>query len=155
MTLISTSAVVSILRFRIPFRFRLITFMLIISTAVIAGEQLLRAFFPEVAKDLGPYVGLIVTNCIILGRLESFASGNSLKDSIIDGVGVSLGYSTVLMSMALIREFLGNGTLWGLKAAWSGFVPCRLFSSPTGAFLVFAGLIALVNWLKPLARREK
>lgn len=150
-----SSVTVARLRFLIPYRFRLLSFMLIVSTAVIAAEQLLRAFQPEVARALGPYVGLIVTNCIVLGRLEAFASTRAPLESMFDAMGVSAGYAVVLLSMGAIREFLGNGTLWGLKVAWEGFVPCRLFNAPAGAFLVFAALIFMVNWLKPLAGRER
>lgn len=150
-----SSVTVARLRFMIPYRFRLLSFMLIVSTAVIAAEQLLRAFQPEVARDLGPYVGLIVTNCIVLGRLEAFASTRSPLESLFDALGVSAGYAFVLLSMGAIREFLGNGTLWGLKVAWEGFLPCRLFNAPAGAFLVFAVLIFIANWLKPLAGRER
>ncbi|MFZ5950548.1 MAG: Rnf-Nqr domain containing protein [Candidatus Rifleibacteriota bacterium] len=150
-----SSLAVALLRFSIPFRFRLLSYMLIVSTAVIAAEQLLRAFNPEVARALGPYVGLIVTNCIVLGRLEAFASSRPALESMFDALGVAAGYALVLMTMAGIREFIGNGTLWGLKVAWEGYVPCRLFNSPPGAFLVFAGLIFAVNWLKPLLGRER
>jgi Na+-transporting NADH:ubiquinone oxidoreductase subunit D len=154
-TTLFSSLLASLLRFHIPYRFRLLSYMLIISTAVISAEQLLRAWYPEVARALGPYVGLIVTNCIVLGRLEAFASSHSPKETFFDALGVSCGYGLVLLAMAGIREFFGNGTLYGLKVAPSGYIPCRLFDSPAGAFLVFAGLIFLVNWLKPYARRER
>lgn len=154
-TTVFSSLVISILRFHIPFRFRLLTYMLVVSTAVISVEQVLRAFYPEVARALGPYVGLIVTNCIVLGRLEAFASSRPPKDSLFDALGVSCGYALVLLGMAAIREFFGNGTLWGLKVAPVGYIPCKLLNSPPGAFLIFAALIFLVNWLKPYARRER
>lgn len=154
-TCVFSSLAVSMLRFQVPFRFRLLTYMLIVATAVIAAEQLLRAWFPEVARALGPYVGLIVTNCIVMGRLEAFASSRPPLEAVCDALGVSCGYALVLLSMAALREFLGNGTLWGLRVAWDGYLPCRLFNSPPGAFLVFAALIFLVNWLKPFARRER
>jgi Na+-transporting NADH:ubiquinone oxidoreductase subunit NqrD len=154
-TTIVSSLIISFLRFHIPFRFRLITYMLVVSTAVISAEQILRAFYPDVARALGPYVGLIVTNCIVLGRLEAFASSRPPVESFFDALGVSCGYGLVLLAMGAIREFLGNGTLWGLKVAPAEFVPCKLLNSPPGAFLVFAALIFLVNWLKPFARRER
>lgn len=154
-TTIFSSVTVSAIRFQIPFRFRLISYMLIVSTAVISSEQILRAFYPDVARALGPYVGLIVTNCIVLGRLEAFASSRKPGESFFDALGVSCGYGMVLIAMAAIREFFGNGTLWGLKVAPIAYVPCKLLNSPPGAFLVFAALIFLVNWLKPYARRER
>ena len=150
-----SSLTVALMRFHIPYRFRLLSYMLVVSTAVIASEQFLRAIYPDVARALGPYVGLIVTNCIVLGRLEAFASARPAVESVFDSLGVSCGYGMVLLTMGAIREFLGNGTLWGLKVAWEGFVPCRLFNSPPGAFLVFAGLLFLINWLKPYLGRER
>ncbi|GAB4283690.1 MAG: NADH:ubiquinone reductase (Na(+)-transporting) subunit D [Candidatus Rifleibacteriota bacterium] len=154
-TIVFSSVTVSIIRYQIPFRFRLLVYMLIVSTAVISSEQILRAFYPEVARALGPYVGLIITNCIVLGRLEAFASCNSPWGSFLDAIGVGCGYGAVLLLMAAIREFFGNGTLWGLKAAPAGYIPCRILNSPPGAFLVLAGLIFLINYFKPYAGREK
>lgn len=154
-TTIASSFAVAVLRYYIPFRFRLLSYMLIVSTVVIAVEQLLKAWQPEVARALGPYVGLIVTNCIVLGRIEAFASNRPALESVFDALGVSCGYGLVLLSMGGIREFAGSGTLWGLKVAWEGYTPCRLFNSPPGAFLVFAALIFVVNWLRPLAGRER
>ncbi|MGM0601606.1 MAG: Rnf-Nqr domain containing protein, partial [Candidatus Rifleibacteriota bacterium] len=152
---IFSSLLISRLRFYIPHRFRLLSFMLVISTAVISAEQLLRAYYPEVARALGPYVGLIVTNCIVLGRLEAFASKRSPFESFLDSIGVSIGYAAVLLAMGAIREVGGNGTLWGLKVAPQNYVPCSLLDAPAGAFLVFALLIYLINWLKPFTRRER
>lgn len=151
---IFSSVAVSMLRYHIPRRFRLLAYMLIVVTAVISVEQMLRAFFPEVARALGPYVGLIVTNCVVMGRLEAFATSHSPVESFFDALGVSLGYGMVLLGMSGIRELLGNGTLWWLKVAPDFYIPCRVFDSPPGAFLVFAGLLFVVNWLRASARRE-
>lgn len=149
-----SSVTVSLLRFHMPRRFRLMAYMLIIVTAVITVEQLLRAFFPDVAKSLGPYVGLIVTNCVVMGRLEAFATSHAPAESFFDALGVSFGYALVLLSIAGIRELLGHGTLWWLKVAPDFYIPCRVFDSPPGAFLVFAGLLYLVNRLRAGARRD-
>lgn len=154
-TSIFSSMLISFFRFYIPHRFRLLSFMLVISTAVISAEQLLRAYYPEVARALGPYVGLIVTNCIVLGRLEAFASKRAPWETFLDSIGVSAGYAIVLMLMAIIREVVGNGTIWGLKVAPAFYIPCNLFDTPPGAFLVFALLIFLINKLKPYTRRER
>ncbi len=153
-TTVFSSVMVSILRFYIPKRFRLMAYMLVIVTAVITAEQLLRAFFPDVAKSLGPYVGLIVTNCVVMGRLEAFATSHEPLESFFDALGVSLGYGLVLLSISGIRELLGHGTLWWLKVAPDFYIPCRVFDSPPGAFLVFAGLLYLVNRLRAGARRD-
>jgi len=153
-TTIASSVVVAAVRYRIPFRFRLLSYMLIIVTIVIAIEQSLRALFPEVARALGPYVGLIVTNCVVMGRLEAFAASHRPLEAFFDALGVALGYAVVLLSIASIREFLGNGTLWGLNVTPDFYIPCRVFNSPPGAFIVFAALLVLVNWLRAITRRQ-
>lgn len=151
---IATSILTSILRFKIPFRFRLLFYMLIIVTVVISTEQLLKIFFPEMARRLGAYVGLIVTNCILMGRMEGYASSHAPLESFCDSFGVSLGYGLVLLSIAAIRETLGKGTVWGLVVMPEWFIPCKLFSSPSGAFIVFASLLFFVNWLRSFGRRN-
>jgi len=153
-TTIASSVVVAVVRYRIPFRFRLLSYMLIIVTVVIAIEQSLRALFPEVARALGPYVGLSVTNCVVMGRLEAFAASHRPLEAFFDALGVALGYAVVLLSIASIREFLGNGTLWGLNVTPDFYIPCRVFNSPPGAFIVFAALLVLVNWLRAVTRRQ-
>ncbi len=153
-TTVFSSVSVSCLRYRIPQRFRLIAYMMIIVTAVITVEQLLKAFFPGVARSLGPYVGLIVTNCVVMGRLEGFAISHSPSESLFDALGIVCGYSAVLLGIAGVRELLGNGTLWWLQVAPDFYVPCRVFDSPPGAFLVFAGLLFVVNWLRSTLRRD-
>lgn len=153
-TTVFSSVVVSVLRYHIPFRFRLIAYMLIVVTAVISVEQLLRAWFPDMARTLGPYVGLIVTNCVVMGRLEAFAVSHRPLEAFCDAIGVSLGYMTVLLGIAGIRELLGNGTLWGLSVMPDFYISCRVFNSPPGAFMVFAVLLYIVNWLRASTRRD-
>ncbi|PKL44580.1 MAG: hypothetical protein CVV41_04245 [Candidatus Riflebacteria bacterium HGW-Riflebacteria-1] len=153
-TTLFSSAIVAALRYYIPFRYRLLSYMLIIVTVVIAVEQTLRALFPDVARALGPYVGLIVTNCVVMGRLEAYAASHRPVEAIFDALGVAMGYAIVLLTIAAIREFLGNGTLWGLQVAPDFYIPCRVFNSPPGAFIVFAALLFAVNWLRTLARRD-
>ena len=153
-TTIFSSVCVAALRYYIPFRFRLLSYMLVIVTAVIAVEQLLKALFPEVARALGPYVGLIVTNCVVMGRLEAFAVSHRPVEAFFDALGVALGYAAILLTIASIREFLGNGTLWGLSVAPDFYLPCRVFNSPPGAFIVFAALLFAVNWLRAVIRRD-
>lgn len=153
-TTIATSVITSLLRFRIPFKFRLLTYMLIIVTTVITAEQLLKVLYPEMARELGAYVGLIVTNCIVMGRMESYASSHSPFESFCDALGISLGYAMVLISMATIREALGSGTIWNLNVMPDGYIPCKIFSSPSGAFIVFAFLLFVVNWLRSFGRRN-
>ena len=153
-TTIITSIIVSFLRFKIPYRFRLLSYMLIIVTAVITVEQLLNVFYPEVARELGSYVGLVVTNCIVMGRMEAYASSHTTSESFCDALGVSLGYMLVLMSISIIREALGNGTIWNLSIMPDGYIPCRVFSSPPGAFIVFAMFLFIINWLRSFGRKN-
>lgn len=161
MTLVVTAAavfssvLVSLLRYKIPHRFRFVSYMLIISTAVIGAEQVLRTFAPGVARSLGPYVGLIVTNCLVLGRLESYASIHKPPEAMADALGVGAGYGLVLVAMSVLRELLGNGTLWGLQIMPDQYVANRIFSSPPGAFLIFAALLFVVNWIRAQAGRSK
>lgn len=154
-TAVFSSVLVSILRYKIPQRFRFVSYMLIISTAVIAAEQVLRTFAPEVARSLGPYVGLIVTNCLVLGRLESYASIHKPAEAMADALGVGAGYGLVLITMSVLRELPGNGTLWGLQIMPEYYVANRIFTSPPGAFLIFAALLFVVNWLRAQAGRSK
>lgn len=153
-TTMFSSLAISLLRYRIPFRFRLISYMLVVVTAVISVEQLLRAWYPDMARALGPYVGLIVTNCVVMGRLEAYAVSHRPAESFCDALGVSLGYLFVLLGISGIRELLGNGTLWGLSVMPEFYIACRVFNSPPGAFIVFAGLLYLVNRLRAAAWRE-
>ena len=153
-TTIITSIFCSILRFKIPYRFRLISYMLIIVTTVITAEQFLKIFYPEIAKELGAYVGLVVTNCIVMGRMEAYASSHSVKESFCDAIGVSLGYAMVLLSISTIREALGKGTIWNLNVMPDDYICCKVFSSPPGAFIVFALFLFVVNWLRSFGRKN-
>jgi Na+-transporting NADH:ubiquinone oxidoreductase subunit D len=152
---ITSSVAVSVIRYRIPQKYRLLAYMLIIVTAVITVEQIIKAFLPEVARALGPYIGLIVTNCVVMGRLEAYAVSHRPIEAFFDALGVSAGYGGVLMTIASVREALGNATLWGLNVMPDFYIPCRIFNTPPGAFLVFAALLFLVNRIGAAARRER
>lgn len=119
--------------------------MLVISTAVTIVEKLLSSIAPEVSGELGPYVPLVITNCIILGRIESFASNHGMGQSAADAMGVSCGYSVFLLLMATFREILGSGTWWNIKVTPDAFKPCAVFTSAPGAFLVFAVFMAILH----------
>jgi Na+-transporting NADH:ubiquinone oxidoreductase subunit D len=147
-TTIFSSTLISTLRYKIPFSFRLMSYMLLIISAVITIEQLLKAYHPDMARTLGQYVGLMVTNCIVMGHCESFGVSHPPKETFYDALGVSLGYLLVLLCIAAPRELLGNGTLWGLAVAPEGYIPCQIFNSPPGAFIIFVALLTLVNSVK-------
>ena len=136
---------ISLLRNFIPRRVRMITFMVVISTFVIVVDQYLKAYHFRLSGDLGPYVGLIITNCIIMGRCEAYASRNPPLAAVADGVGNALGYGLVLCAIALVREPLGFGTLLGFTVMPAVYNPCRLMSLAPGAFLAMGCLVWIVR----------
>lgn len=105
--------IISLLRKSIPPRIRIIVQLVIVSTLVILVNQVLTAFVYDVSKQLSVYVGLIITNCIVMGRLEAFAMSNKPLDSLLDGIGNGLGYGVILVILGFVRELFGSGTLWG------------------------------------------
>ncbi|MBT3243996.1 MAG: NADH:ubiquinone reductase (Na(+)-transporting) subunit D [Bacteroidetes bacterium] len=108
-----SNVIISLLRKTIPNRIRIIVQLVVIAALVILVDEILRAFVYDVSKQLSVFVGLIITNCIIMGRLEAFAMANKPWDSFLDGVGNSFGYAWILIVVAFFRELLGSGTLWG------------------------------------------
>ncbi len=108
-----SNVIISLLRKTIPNRIRIIVQLVVIAALVILVDEVLRAFVYDVSKQLSVFVGLIITNCIIMGRLEAFALANKPWDSFLDGIGNSFGYAWILIAVAFVRELLGSGTLWG------------------------------------------
>ncbi|MBT3748344.1 MAG: NADH:ubiquinone reductase (Na(+)-transporting) subunit D [Bacteroidetes bacterium] len=108
-----SNVIISLLRKTIPNRIRIIVQLVVIAALVILVDEILRAFVYDVSKQLSVFVGLIITNCIIMGRLEAFAMANKPWDSFLDGIGNSFGYAWILIVVAFFRELLGSGTLWG------------------------------------------
>ena len=109
----AANVIISVLRKTIPNRIRIIVQLVVIASLVILVDQVLKAFLYEVSRQLSVFVGLIITNCIIMGRLEAFALGNKTWPSFLDGVGNAAGYGWILIVVAFFRELLGSGTLWG------------------------------------------
>ena len=107
------NVIISLLRHTIPSRIRIIVQLVVIASLVILVDQVLKAFVYDVSRQLSVFVGLIITNCIIMGRLEAFALGNKPWPAFLDGVGNAAGYSVILVIVAFFRELLGSGTLWG------------------------------------------
>ena len=105
--------IISLMRNSIPPRIRIIVQLVVVSTLVILVNQVLMAFVYDVSKQLSVYVGLIITNCIVMGRLEAFAMSNKPLDSLLDGIGNGLGYGFILVILGFVRELFGSGTLWG------------------------------------------
>jgi Na+-transporting NADH:ubiquinone oxidoreductase subunit D len=136
------SLTLSALKDFIPRKVRMIVQVLVLSFYVIIVDILLRAYLPAASKQLGPYVGLIITNCILMGRAEAFAAANKPGLSFLDGIANGLGYGWVLVVLAFIREFLGFGSLFGLKILGDGFTPWTIMVMAPSAFF----LVALALW---------
>ena len=105
--------IISLLRKTIPPRIRIIVQLVVVSMLVVLVDQVLKAYLYDVSKQLSVFVGLIITNCIVMGRLEAFAMSNPPLPSLLDGIGNGLGYSVVLVTLGFVRELFGSGTLWG------------------------------------------
>ncbi len=141
--LVATALFVSALRKWIPVRVRIITYMIIISSFVIIVDKTLKAAFPTISEAIGPYVGLIITNCIIMGRAEAFYAQNGVKLSIIDAFANGFSYSYTLVAIAVIREILGFGTLLGFRVMPGGWENWVLMSLAPGAFF----LLGVFLWI--------
>ncbi len=140
---------VSLLRKRTPHRIRMIAEVAIIATFVILFDQFLKAFYWDMSKQLGPYVGLIITNCIVMGRAEAFALQNPPILSIVDGAANGLGYAVALAVIGFFRELLGSGEVFGvtiLSGQW--YTPNQLIILAPGAFFALGIVIAVFNAIK-------
>ena len=146
-----TNLTVALLKSFIPRKVRMMVQTLIIASYVIVVDIILRAYLPEISRALGPYVGLIITNCIIMGRAEAFAQSNAPLISIWDGVTSAFGYMAVLLAIALIRELLGFGSLFGYQVMPEFFRPWIIMVMPPSAFFV----LGIIIWIgKALMERE-
>ena len=145
--LLSSSILISLLRKVIPHQVRIAGYIVIIATFVTVADKYLAAYLPEISKALGPYVPLIVVNCLILGRQESFASKNGVGRSIIDALGMGLGFILVLVVLGGIREILGSATLFNMQILGDWFNPWMIMILPPGAFFTLGLLIGLGNWI--------
>lgn len=146
--LICSNLVISIMRKIIPAKIRIPAFVVVIATFVTIVGMVLKAFVPTLDKALGLFIPLIVVNCIILARAESFASKNGPVASAVDGLGMGLGFSLALTILGSVREILGNGSLFGMTLFGASFQPALLFILPPGAFLTLGFLLAGFNKLR-------
>lgn len=144
-TLVFSSLTISLIRNFTPRSVRMMAQVLIIGSYVIIVDIFLRANLPEISKQLGPYVGLIITNCILMGRAEAFSSKNNPVDSMIDGVGAGIGYTLVLLSIACIRELFGFGSLFGLTILGSWWLKWSIMVMAPSAFFLLAVMIWIMN----------
>ena len=138
-----SSLTVSLLKDHTPKHIRMMIQVLIISAYVIMVDIYLKAYMPEISKALGPYVGLIITNCIIMGRAEGFARSNPPIPSFFDGLASGIGYTFVLMSISFIREILGFGSIFGISIIPETFTRWTLMVMPPSAFF----MLALIMWV--------
>lgn len=136
--LLGSSAIVSSLRRFIPPQYRIISYMIIISTFVIFVDQFLKANFPQISKQLGPYVALIITNCIIMGRQEAFSAKQPIKYSLFDALGNGLSYTYSLLFIASIREILAFGTFFNIEVLPQTFNKWVVMAMAPGAFFILA-----------------
>ena len=147
-----SNAAISAIRHYIPNNIRIIVQMTIIASLVIVVDQVLRAFAPEISKQLSVFVGLIITNCLVLGRAEGFAMKNPVWPSFVDGLGQGLGYSLILIALGATRELTGFGSLWGhpilpLVSDGGWYRPNSLMTLAPSAFFLVAGIIwAVRTW---------
>jgi len=146
-TLSMSSLTVSILRNYTPMRIRMMAQTLIIASYVIIVDIVIKAYLTDISEALGPYVGLIITNCIIMGRCEAFARNNPPWPSFLDGLAVSIGYAFVLLTIAIVREPLGFGTLLGYKIMPEGFTPWTIMIMAPGAFFTLGIFVWIVRSL--------
>ncbi|MBV5312569.1 MAG: NADH:ubiquinone reductase (Na(+)-transporting) subunit D [Prolixibacteraceae bacterium] len=150
-----SNLVISAMRNYIPPRIRIIVQLVVVASMVILVDQLLRAFVYDVSKQLSVYVGLIITNCIIMGRLEAFAMGNKPWPSFIDGVGNGIGYSVILIVVAFIRELFGSGAVLGYQVVPQsfydgGYVNNGMMIMPTMALV----LVGVIIWIQRSFNKE-
>ena len=150
-----SSFTISLMRNFIPTRIRMIVQLVIISVYVMVVEILIKALAPEIHRFIGPYVGLIITNCIIMGRAEAFASSNKPLASLLDGFACGLGYTAVLVAIAVVREIMGFGTVmgWVLPARDLWWHQWTIMVMPPGAFF----MLAIMTWAARarLVKQEK
>ena len=160
--LICSNLLISLFRKVIPNGVRMPAYIVIVASLVTVVQFLMQAYLPSLSAALGVYIPLIVVNCIILGRAESYASKNPVLPSIFDGIGMGLGFTFGLACIGIVREFIGTGAIFGkqilpladLAAGQGGYVPVTIFILPPGAFLVLAFLVAGMNKIRKNAEKK-
>ncbi len=152
--LIVTALITSSLRKLIPRRVRMITYMITIASSVIIVDRFLKAFYPDISESIGPYVGLIITNCIIMGRAEAFYIQNNVFQSVLDALANGIGYGYSLISIAIVREILGFGTLLGIRVMPDGWTNWVVMTMAPGAFFVLSIFIWITRTLAKIQPDE-
>lgn len=146
--LVLSNMLISMLRKIIPDSVRMPAFIVVVASFVTIVQFLLEGFVPSLYDSLGLYIPLIVVNCIILGRAESYASKNPVLPSVFDGIGMGLGFTVGLTSIGIVRELIGSGKIFNFQVLPDTYEPITIFILAPGAFFVLAGLTALQNKIK-------
>ncbi|VAV85308.1 Electron transport complex protein RnfE [hydrothermal vent metagenome] len=151
---VASAAMVSLIRRLVPGGVRIPTYIIIIAAFVTLAELFLKAYFPVISKSLGPYVPLIVVNCMIMGRAEFFASKNPVTPAVVDALGTGIGFTWVLVLLGAIREILGSGSIFGIVLMTDKvFTPWVVMVLPAGAFLSLGLMIGIINYFTLRRRR--
>ena len=154
--LVGSNVVISLLRNFIPDKVRIPAFIVVICTFVTMIQMFMQAFVPSLYASLGMFIPLIVVNCIILARAEAFASKNGVLASAVDGLGMGIGFTAAITVMGMIRELLGNGTLFGASIFGASFEPMLLLILPAGGFMVYGLMLGAINLItKKIAEKKE
>ncbi len=153
--LLMSSIFVSTFRKLIPKQVRIASFILIIATFVTMADYVIQAVSLEVHQSLGAFISLIVVNCLILGRAEAFSSKNTVGKSMLDAVGMGVGFTFALLCLGVVREVLGNGTFAGVSVFGPHFEPWVVMILPGGAFFVLGAWLLLFNWMRERKKQRE
>lgn len=153
--LVASNIIISLLRNFIPNKVRIAAYIIVIAGCVSAVEMALKAFVPEISKSLGIFIPLIVVNCIILGRAEAFASKNGVFKSMLDGIGMGLGFTLALVIISTFREILGNGTFLGISIFPESFQPATILILPPGAFIMLGIILVVINVISTKSKKKE
>ncbi len=153
--LVGSNVVISLLRNFIPDKVRIPAYVVVIAAFVTIVELLLKAYLPALNDSLGLFIPLIVVNCIILGRAEAFAGKNSVGASLLDGVGMGLGFTGALLIVSFFREIIGNGTLLNYKLFGDNFKPMLMMIQPPGGFITLGLLLGAINKISMVKSKRK
>lgn len=151
--IVCSSVLISLLRKVIPDKVRIPAYIIVIATFVTIVDLVMNAYLPDLHQVLGLFIPLIVVNCIVLGHAEAFASKNGVFASMLDGIGMGLGFTWALTVIGAIRELLGSGTIFGLKVVADGATTIGVMSLPPGAFITLGILMGIMNMIS--ARQKK
>ncbi len=150
--MIGSNVVIAMIRKITPNQIRIPMFIIVISTFVTIVDYAMKAYTPALSQSLGVFVPLIVVNCIVMGRAEAFASKNGVAASLMDGIGMSIGFTFIITLLGVVREIVGAGTVFGIKVLGDWYPQFLIFILPPGAFLVIGFFMAIHKWISH--RRE-